>query len=538
MSDFYAADNGRTISSGGGYGVITSVIDGQTVGLTVIQPFPSTKLNSGDWVIEGTPLATLTPSAEKPVGATITLTLGIPGWRDSDVGRYVRLNGGLCRIVSKTSDSAVQAVIEVEMGSPVAAERYAWSLEGSVWGGTFGYPRCGTLYQQRLWLAGTKRDPQGFWGSVIGEYFNFLLGTLDDDALGYTLDNGEINPIMHLVSGQGILALTSGGEFSVRGGQEKPITPTNIQVEDQSNFGCSRVPPERVGNEVYFTQRAGRKVRALTANQYNTDQYNSPDMSVLAQHITEGGVVSMAYQQEPESTLYAVRGDGQMATLTADRDQDVYAWARQVTQGRIECVETVPVGDGYRVFVGVARVINGVTRRFIEILDPTLNTDSAITGSSESGATVWSGLGHLEGCEVRVKGDGVLLEDRIVQGGQITIERPAKAIEIGLDYITTVLTLTPEVSGVVNSTQGMQVSIHEAKVRLRDTIGCSINLQEVAFRKLGLAVLDKGPVPFTGDKAAGNLGWGDGVAQVLIQQTLPYNFHLLAVISKLTVNEG
>src|SRR3546814_1570452 len=110
---------------------------------------------------------------------------------------------------------------------------------------------------------------------------------------------------------------------------EKALTPTNVQVLDQSAFGCNEVPPARVANEIFFTQRTGKKVRALTANQYDGDQYDAPDMTVLAEHVTAPGVMSMARQQEPDALVWAVRADGQLATLTADRDQEVFAWSRR-----------------------------------------------------------------------------------------------------------------------------------------------------------------------------------------------------------------
>ena len=88
------------------------------------------------------------------------------------------------------------------------------------------------------------------------------------------------------------------------------------------------------------------------------------------------------------------------------------------------------------------------------------------------------------------------------------------------------------------SSAGMQLSVHAVKLRLLNTIGANVNLQQLPFRKLGLSVLDRPPLPYTGFKEAGNLGWGDGVAQTLIQQILPYPFHLLSVITKLTANEG
>lgn len=537
-NDFFPADVGRDIIAGGGVGTITSYTDDETVTVEIKAVFPAAEWDADTWAILGTPMTTCTPSAKEPAGGPCTLTLGAAGWRAEDAGKFVRINGGLVKIDSITSASAAAGTIIQELTSEVAAPRFAWSLEGSVWGDPYGWPRCGTLFEQRLWLAGSPGFPQMVWGSVIGEYFDFSLGTLDDEAMAYMLASGELNPILHLANSSGLVALTTGGEFSIRGGQDRALTPTNIKVTDQSNYGCSHVPPERIGAEIFFAQRAGRKVRALSLNQYDGEQYIAPDMAVLAEHVTESGVADMTYQQEPESLLWLVRNDGQLAVLTADRDQEVFAWTRQTTQGNFEAVEAVPSAEGDRVFVVVARTIGGQTVRYVEMLDPELLTDSAITGTSSGGATTWGGLGHLEGRTVNVKGDGVVLENRTVEGGSITIERPARRIEIGLNYVTEVLTLTPEFMGGSGSSQGHQLSVHEVKVRLHETIGCAINLQTLPFRKFGSGVLDQPPAPFSGDKKAGNLGWADGVSQTLIQQLQPYPFHLLSVVMKMTANEG
>ena len=539
MADFFPADVGRIIVASGGLGTITGYTDASTVTVEITQAFPTTGFNSGDWQVLGSPNTSCTPSAKDPVGEGITLTLGASGWRPEDAGKYVRINGGLCKITSITSSTVAAARIEAELTAAVAAPALAWTLEGSAWGGAFEWPRCGTLFEQRLWLAGSPGFPQTVWGSVIGDYLDFTTGTLDDEGMAYVIASGELNPIMHLASARGLVAFTSGGEFSIQGGQDRAITPTNIRVRDQSNYGTAQVPPVRVGQEIYFVQRAGRKLRSMSQNQYDDGQYVSPDMSVLAEHVTAGGIASLAYQAEPDATLYLVRGDGQMATLAADRDQEVFAWSRQLTQGAFEDVEVVPTPDGNRVFVVVARTIDGVTTRNIEMLAPGLNTDAAITGASEGGAATWGGLGHLKGRRVMAKGDGVFLGEFIVSpAGQITLPRTARTVEIGLGYETTVKTLTPEFMAQGGSSSGHQLSIHEVKARLLRTVGCKINLQTVAFRQMGLAVLDKPPAPFTGDKVAGNLQWADGVAQTLIQQTLPYDFHLLAVIVRMTANEA
>ena len=537
-NEFLPADVGRDIAGGGGLGTITGYTDGQTVTVTIKQPFPASAFESGTWVILGTPQTSCTPSAKDPVGASITLTLAAGGWRTTDVGKYVRINGGLCRITAYTSATVVSARIENELTATVAAPASAWTLESTMWGGPYGYPRCGTYFEQRLWMAGSPGFPQAIWSSVIGEPLDMTTGTFDDEGLNYLVGSGEANPVLHLVSARGLVALTSAGEFSVRGGQERAITPTNLQVRDQSNYGCSVVKPARVGQEIFFVQRANRKIRSLSPNQYDDGQYVAPDMSVLAEHITESGVVDMAYQPEPDTLLYVVRNDGEMATFTIDRDQEVYAWARQLTQGKFESVEVVPTATGNSVFVIVARTVNGATTRYVEMLDDSLHTDAAITGTSSGGATVWGGLNHLKGMIVQAKGDGAYIGTFTVDSsGQITLPRSAKTVEIGLAYTTTVLTLTPEVAGIVNPTLGQTLNIHKTKVRLLNTYGCLINLQQVAFRPYGTPAPTSTPALFTGDKEAGNLGWNGGEAQTLVQQVLPYDFHLLSVFSTISINE-
>lgn len=538
MSYFYPADVGRTIVAMGGVGTITGYTDSETITVNISAAFPDTQFEAWVWQILGSPMATLTPSAKGLPGAVITLTLDKGGWRPEDVGRHVRLNGGLCQITARSSATVVSALVINALESDVPCEPYAWTLEGPMWGNGNGYPRCGTFYQQRLWLAGSPVYPMTVWGSVIGEYYDFTIGDLDTDALAFDISTGQMNPILHLSAGKHLIALTSGGEHTIRGGQEKAVTPTNLQVSTQSDFGCTQIRPERIGGELFFVQRSGRKIRALSANQYDGDQYDAPDVTVLSEHITAPGVVAMASQAEPQAVLYAVRADGQLATLTADRDQPVFGWARQVTQGIFEDVAAVPVPGGWAVYFIVARVIDGVAVRGIERLTPGLQTDSALRGTSADGAVTWGGLSHLEGMKVQAIADGVYLGEFEVESGQITLPRPANTVEIGLAYTTTIKTLTPELSVPAGSLQGAQLSAHEVKVRLRDSIGCTINLQDIGFRQLDTQLLDRGPTLFTGDKKAGNLGWGDGVCQTLVQQVLPYPLHVLSIGAKLTINEG
>ena len=354
--------------------------------------------------------------------------------------------------------------------------------------------------------------------------------------MSFTVSSDQINPITHMAQIKALIALTYGGEFSLTGGVEKPITPTNIQVKNQSVYGCNNVKPVRIGNELYFIQRSDRKLRAL-AYKYDSDAYGAPDMSVLSEHATQSGIIDMAYQQEPESILFLVRNDGVIATLTVDRDQDVVGWARQVTDGKFESVASIPTTGGEQMWAIVNRTVNGSTVRYVERFVSGINVDCGISATSGPGATVWTGLGHLEGKTVDIVADGVPMPQQVVTGGQVTISRNAFAVQIGLPYKTRIKTLTPEVQGSTGSAQGNSMRVAEITLRFLETIGCVVNGQPIAFRVLGENVLNQPAQPFTGDHRLENLGWDRGQASITIEQNQPLPFHLLCVIKKMTIND-
>ncbi|HAA40907.1 MAG TPA: hypothetical protein DCE36_12630 [Pseudomonas sp.] len=535
---FLAADVGREIWSGGGVAKVTGVTSATVATVEVTNAFSATTRPT--WSLKGSPQTTNTLSAATPVGASVSMTLGAAGWRDIDVGKFVKINGGLLEIVTYTSPTSASGIIRSAPTSVVASPANAWSLEASVWNDIDGYPGAGTLYEQRLALGGSPNFPQTIWESRTGEYLNFELGTKDDDAISYNLSSDQINPILHIGQINALIPLTYGGEFTVSGGVEKAITPTNIRAKNPSVYGCNRVRPVRIGNELYFIQRAGRKLRAM-AYKYDSDTFGSPDMSVLSEHATKSGIIDMAYQQEPESILFMVRADGVMATMTVDRDQDVIGWARQVTDGAYESAASIPTESGDQVWVLVRRNIGGTNVRYIERFTNGVRVDSGVNATSVGGSAVWGGLSHLEGKMVDVVADGVVMQQQLVTGGQITIPRTALATSIGLNFKTRIKTLTPEAAGSTGSAQGNSMRIGEVTLRFLDTIGCKVKgkgvAQTISFRNLGEGVLDQPPETFIGVKRIENLGWERGEASLEIMQDQPLPFHLLNVIKKIQIND-
>ncbi len=533
---FLAADVGRRISYQSGLALITGFTSSTSVTVDVQVAFSTTTLPANLWELLDSPQTTVTPSAKDPVGASITLTAAAAAWRLEDEGKFVRINGGLVQIDTFTSATIVDATIKEALDAVVGSPANAWSLEASVWNAGNGYPRTGALYEQRLCPAGSPRYPQTVWGSKSGLFYDFTIGTNDDDAFSFSLPStGQINPIQRMVTAKALFPLTYGGEYTMEGGNDLPLTPTNVKSRAPSVYGCNIVKPVRIGNEIMFVQRAGRKIRSLAFN-IAEDTYRAPDLTVLAEHITQSGVIDMAYQQEPGSVLYCVRADGKMASLTIDRDEGVTAWTPLSTDGLYESVASIPNATGDETWVIVQRTVNGAQVRYVERFETGLNTDCAITGTDAVGKKIWTGIDHLEGRSVAVKADGTYQGMLTVTGGAITLARNAKAVEIGLPYSNSVTLLRPEIQSGEGSAQGNPQRTHEISMLLAETIGCKINGDVIPFREFGSDLLDVPPEAFSGFKRAGLTGWYRGDEQITITQDEPYPFMLLAMVRKTTVN--
>jgi hypothetical protein len=406
-----------------------------------------------------------------------------------------------------------------------------------VWSAAAGYPRTGTIHQQRLWPASSPNFPQTFWASAIGLYLDFTLSTNDQDGLSYTLGSEQANPIRHMVAGKTLSALTYGGEFAIKGGVEKAIVPLNIQVDNQTNYGCSALRPVRVGSSVLFAQRNGRKVR-LYSYSAASDSFDSTDITALSEHVTGAGVTDMCYAADPDPIVWAVRSDGAMATLSFSEEQNVSAWVRRITDGFYESVASIPTATGDQTWALVRRTVGGATVRYVERFESTCLMDCAVTGTSGPGAAIWAGLGHLEGKTVACVADGADMGDFTVTGGQITLPRAAFAVTIGLKITATIKPLTVEASTGTGTAQGQAMSTSEVVLRGLNTEGIKVNGKLVSFRKFGSGLLDQPPPSYTGIKHQSKLGWAKGASDMTLTQDRPVPFHILDIVRTFTVNSG
>jgi len=293
---------------------------------------------------------TLTSSATT-VGTGRTLTASASLFASTDVGRLFKVGDGHGKITAFTSATVVTVEVLVALTGNGST---TWSL--GAYSDTTGFPRAVSFFEQRLIYGGSTDFPQTIWASQSGLYNNFDVG--DSSAANsfiYTIAANKVNVIRYLAPARDLIIGTAGGEFQVGRPTGEPLKPDNVNIKQQTSYGSHTTPPQQIGSTILFVQRQQRKIREFSYR-FENDAYAAPDMTILSEHLTEGGIVDVEYAQEPSSIYYAVRTDGQLLGMTYQREEEVVAWHRSVIGGRNTAC-TVTVTDYDNITVGSRLVL-------------------------------------------------------------------------------------------------------------------------------------------------------------------------------------
>ena len=544
---FLLSDVGRQVIADIGEATITGFTSTTQVNAQATG-FQATAYAAGAWTITESPKTICTPSGATAVkNGTATLTLTDPGWRSTDVGSSVFINGGQVDITGYTSNLIVTGKVREVLSSATAAQAGAWTLEPRAWSASRGYPRAVALSEQRLIFGGTLAEPTAVWASGVGLYYDMSRGVRDASGFSLTFFGQDMSTIMHLAPTPAtLIALTASAEMSAGTGNDEAMTYKNVRPRQGSGNGSSACRPVMVNNDLWFTQDGGTKIRALGFTQQE-NAFWSPDVTHESEHLFRGGVRELVFSRDPHPVVYAVLENGGLAACAVSRqvgilEHEVLAWTPIVTDGAIESAAVMREGAEDQLWLYVRREINGVTKRYVERADWSLQTDCALTGTSGSPVSSWAGFDHLEGKTVQVLGDGANLADQVVVGGIVQTltasgagaPRPSLAVEAGLPFEA--LMVIPDIEPPGASYGASKVRAHGLVVDMVDTIGIELEDAPLKWRSFGPSAFTSPPVPFTGKKAASKLGWEGG--RVSIRRRLPYSAHIRRVVRRYTVNEG
>lgn len=335
-------------------------------------------------------------------------------WQYDDPGfgwcKITAIGGGgttaTVTVQSRIPDGAVGA------GNPTT--RWAFGE----WSDVNGWPEHVTFFRERLCFA---RGQQG-WLSVTGDYETFTARNksglaADDMAIEFDITSDRSNRIEWLAPSDAALLIgTAGDEHALAEiSTSEPFAQENARARKQSEYGSRRVQVARVGEGVVFVQKAGRKVRNMQLAESVETRFVSPDMTVLAEHVTKSGIIDSAYQQEPDSVVWFVLDNGSLAGLTLNVEQDVKGWhphriggyynSAKTQYAEIEAVVSIPAPDGDRdeLWMIVNRYVAGARHRYVEYmersfedgddLEDALFMDSALTLDNTVNAILTPGTG-------------------------------------------------------------------------------------------------------------------------------------------------
>lgn len=457
-------------------------------------------------------------------------------------------SGGTVTIDSVASATSAGATVDKWLGSTITATAQ-WSE--AAFSDVRGYPRAVAIHEQRLCFGGTAHQPNTVWCSKVDDFENFQLGSKDDDGLQFSVASSEGNRIAWMFSQKRLMLGTSGDEWTIGGADSgSPFSASNVQAQRQSSFGSKTMRAILLNDVLLFVQRRGRKVRELTYN-FDRDGWVAPDLTVLSEHVTEGEIVEMAFQQQPDAILWCVRGDGQLIGLSYERDQNVVAWHRHSTDGEFESAATVYglSGADDEVWFVVKRTIDGQTKRYIERFkadnrakfeaqtkDDWWYLDCAKRYSGAAASTI-TGLGHLEGKTVGILAEGAVQPDEVVASGEIVLDREFTKVLAGLPFTSTVLPMKFDFDLQDGSTRGRSKRINRVEVSLYKSLAGEASTDGTEWLWIYPRdfddPMDASPPVFSGDAEVVLAGNYSDSADIYLRQRLPYPFTVRALVAKL-----
>lgn len=493
---------------------------------------------SGPWLEE---LSDRTFTANATTGTGKIITASTAFFLSGHVGSLLRMkcagSWGYVKITAVSDTTHATASIIETLGDTNPSTAYQ---EGA-WSGVRGYPSSGCFLEESLVAMATDHQPQTVFASVKGDYENFLAGTDDDDAYIYTIPAS--NRILWPAPMNDLAIGTGDGIYKMTGGMDDYISPTNVRVRNQLKIGVADIAPILLGDVTLFWQKGAKKLLELLVNPNSiNDNYVAPDLTRLAEHVTTGGVSYHAWSREPYSTIWSVRADGVMPVLTYLRAENVVGWSRQVTDGVVESVCSIPdPTDTFdEVWISVLREDgDGALRRTVEFFNegiPPLDAALVYDGGNPGGSSqTLSGLDAHEGKEVSIVGDGVVYTPQTVSSGEITISPPAAYIVVGLPFTMTVTTVEPAINANGATTMGVPKKWAEVYAKVKDTSDLTINDEIIDFRTLG--DVDPGEeIPlYSGDVKISQSGWDRG--EITFESSDPLPCTILSVFGNLEIGD-
>tara|TARA_B100000683_G_scaffold161259_1_gene155477 strand:+ start:636 stop:3086 length:2451 start_codon:yes stop_codon:yes gene_type:complete len=244
-----------------------------------------------------------------------------------------------------------------------------------------GFPSTCKFHQQRLFFAGGA-IADFIAGSKTSEFFNFDVGEAEDtDSIQISISSDQINEIRHIVAGKHLEIFTSTGEFYLKPQVGKPLTPTDLRIERQSNLGCTQVcMPRLFDGAAIFVQPNGKTVREFFYNTA-TEDYVPTVLTFISPHAInnpQDSAILKASGKRTEQFMMFINGDGTLAVFSAQRQEKLAGWTIWETDGTYISA----TGLTNFLYIVTKRTVNSATKYYLEQVSNSqfaIPTDCSVT---------------------------------------------------------------------------------------------------------------------------------------------------------------
>lgn len=549
---FREADVGRQFSMGEGLATVTAFTSTTSVTVSIIAAFTPTSALWSSTARPGlldSPNAKIALTAAKTVvGDTQTLTADKNTWKwvaggfvVEDIGRYVKINGGLIEITAVTSATIATGVIRRALDNTADAFAGGWRIHTALLQAATGKPYAGetinaaTIYEGRLILGGFTRYPSRIYASRTGAIQDFSTGVVADDGFQFDIDSSRADPVINLATQNDLLVFTLSGEYAIKGSDSGPLKPLSIKVELKTSHGSSQVQTVAVGTDEFFAQRGGLKIRAYG---YSGDSGESvsPDVTIRRSDLFESTTVKrLVYAQAPHQLLYTLGNDGKIRLMCIDKSSGVYAWSNLSMTGVVD-MAVIPDATGDATYIIIQRGSELLLERF-RYDYPMAST---FQGTPTAGVLA---VPHPNGQVLDVIRYDTFYSVWVYEGQKTVASNQITGLSAGLHQVginaQCSITLLPVEAEVEGSLQGRRASYNRIMVRCYRT-NPALRVAGETMQFTQLKSPDATPNPyglFTGDAHATLRGWADNQPEITIQMDAPLDFRLVSVVRTITVND-
>ncbi len=412
----------------------------------------------------------------------------------SIIWNYKHSGYGTAKIVAYASPTSVTAQVEETLPTLVkTTAQYQWQMSIAE------YPKCGTFYKGRLLLGINTSSGPAVAFSQSNDYENF-----DDVEFGEVKAtcgmklpiDGDLSKIEWLSASGGSLYVGSvGGVTEVKPqSTSSAFGPENISYDKITNISSNSLQPILIGGSNLYIGGAGKSIHDLIYLNDN-DMYDPQEVSQLAKTWLKKGVKDWALQYDPDRIVWCAMQDGTLMGLTYNNTQQVTAFHKHITNGKFISVAAIPSPDGQtdELWAVIERTLNNVSTYCVEYFRDGLPLDIPTNYTEEQTQTYRlkyayyvdcgaqytfetpqneiTGLDWLEGKQVAVLADGVVVRNKTISNGTLTLDNAASVVTVGLAYETFLEPLPVYVEGANGTGNARTQRINKVVMRLLNSGG-------------------------------------------------------------------